>query len=211
MAGVLLDDGTCGCPPTETPPVDYVTPFRFSDDGCLWITGCFTGFQYFGAARHDIGSAGVLGGAGYPVDAGGLTTPVTAGDYADLTITNDTTCNIGVLLAYDMFVDIQARADHLVKWVVTGEWNGVVHSQNSLSSIRIEDSTALVRYQAGAGANPHDVSIEAGTGPSLTLAPGASATVSAQLYLQYVLGSATGDEAVFSSYSVVRAYGYVLV
>lgn len=210
MAGVLLDDASCGCPPTETPPVDYVNPVRFSDDGCMWITGCFTGFQYFGAARHDIGTSGVLGGTGYPVDSGDLTVPVTAGTYEDLTITNDTTCTIGVLLAYDMFVDIQARADHLVKWIVAGKWEGAVHSINACSSIRIDGSSDLVRYQAGASANPHDVSIEAGTGPSLTLAPGASATVSAQLFLQYVLGSATGDEAVFSSYSAVRAYGYVI-
>lgn len=210
MAGVLLDDTTCGCPPTETPPVDYVNPFRFTDDGCMWVTGCFKGLQYFGAARHDIGTSGVIGGSGYAVDSGDLSVPISAGTYEDLVITNDTTCDIGILIGYDMFVDIQARADHLVKWIVTGKWNGSVHSQNSLSSIYHDGLSDLIRHQATAGANPHDVSIEAGTGPSMTLAPGASATVSAQLFVQYVLGSATGDEAIFSSYSAVRAYGYVI-
>lgn len=211
MAGFLLTGGGAGCPPTQAPPAGYENPFRFNDAGFLWLNGCFPGLRYFGAARHDIAASGVLGSGSYPVDSGVLSAPVTAGTYTNLTVTNDTDCTLGILLGYDMFVDIQARADNLVRWVVAASWNGVVHSQNALSSTRLNGSTALIRTQATSGANPHDLGLESGGVATMTLAPGASGLVGCQLFLQYKLGASTGTESVFESYSAVRAYGYVLV
>lgn len=214
MAGFRLTDGSSGCPPTATPPSDYEIPFRFDSGGRLWVTDCFRGFHYFGAARHDITTPYILGSGDVPVSTASdivSGTSVAAGTYETLSITNTTDCTLGILLSIDMFVDLQADAANLARWVCSARWNGASTTTNACSSVRIDGfGGTLVRTQQGASANPHDAVIEAGGAPSMVIASGASATVGCLLFLQYEVGAPTGGEAVFSSFSAVRAYGYVL-
>lgn len=213
MAGIRLTDGTGGCPPTQAPPADYENPFRFDSAGRLWITSCFKGFRYFGAARQDLFVSGTLGdatwvpaGAGLLVGAG-----IPGGEKTPLLITNSTECTMGVLLGLDLTADIEVRADNQAIWTLSSRWNGAHHSLCSLSNAKIAGSTALVRQALATSANPHDLGFEAGgTVAALQLAPGASATIGAQLFLHYAVGSPTGTETIHSSASAVRVYGYVL-
>lgn len=221
MTGFRLTNGTGGCPPTEAPPASYEIPFRFDSGGRLWITSCFKGFRYFGAARHDLPLAGTIGGADVGVGAGLLVgAGISGGTYANLTLHNDTECDLGILLGLDVSADLEVRADNQLIWTLSSRWNGSHHSLCSFSNTKIAGSTALVRQAGGASANPHDLGFEAVTGdkyasgtgdtPSLTLPAGASATVGAKLFCHYAVGSATGTETVYSSTSAVRVYGYNL-
>lgn len=211
MAGFRLNDGSSGCPPTETPPAGYEIPFRFDEAGRLWVTSCFKGFRYFGAARHDLPIAGELGGAFVPNGAGIVAgSGISGGTYENITVTNDTECDLGILLGLDVTADLEVRADNMAVWTLASRWNGETHSFCSTSSTKIAGSTALVRQMVGASANPHDLGFEDGTAAALTLAPGASATIGAKLFLYYAVGSPTGTETVYSSSSAVRVYGYIL-
>lgn len=227
MAAIRLSDGSGGCPPTQTPPASYDNPFRYDSAGRLWITSCFRGFQYLGAARHDLPTYGVLGtdvtpSPGLLVGAG-----VSQGTYQTLQITNGTECLMGFLFAIDMTLDLEARADNLCVWSLSSRWNGAHHSLCQASNVRISGSTALVRQYLNAHANPHDsgfelggtggvgtVTIDTGDNPGgtalLQLAPGASATVGAKLFFHYAIGAATGTETVFQAASAVRCYGYMI-
>jgi hypothetical protein len=212
MAGFRLTDGSEGCPPTEAPPSSYQIPFRFDSAGRLWITSCFKGFRYFGAARHDLPIAGELGGAFVPNSGtpGASGAPVVGGTYENITVTNDTECDLGILLGLDVSADLETRADNLVIWTLASRWNGETHSICSTSTTKITGSTSLVRQLIGASANPHDLGFEDGAGAVLTLAPGASAVIGAKLYCYYGAGAPTGTETVYSSTSAVRVYGYIL-
>lgn len=213
MAGFRLTNGTSGCPPTENPPADYKIPFRFDDAGRLWITSCFKGFRYFGAARHDIGTTYQLGINPCPVSGTDDIISgdgVTAGTYTTLTITNDTNCDLGVLLANDIFVDWRTSTANMVRWVLSERWNGANHAISAVASPTLSPGTAALRQALSGSANPHDVGLEASGVPTLTLAPGVSAQVGARLFLQYQVGAPNGDEFVYSAYSAVRAYGYVI-
>lgn len=213
MAGFRLTGGGSGCPPTQAPPSDYQNPFRFDDAGKLWITSCFKGFRYFGSARHDVGTTYQLGsdrvlesGASDIISGNGIT----AGNYIMLTITNDTDCNIGVLLASDIYVDWLTSTNNMVRWVLSERWNGNNHAISAVSSPLISPGTETIRQQASGSANPHNLNLEGYGGLPLTLAPGASAQVGCSLFLQYAIGAPTGSEYVYSAYSAVRAYGYVI-
>jgi hypothetical protein len=212
MAGFRLTDGSSGCPPTETPPASYEIPFRFDSAGRLWVTSCFKGFRYFGAARHDLPIPGTIGGAFVPNSAspGASGGGITGGTYENITITNDTECDLGILVGLDVSADLETRADNLVYWTLASRWNGDTHSIASVSTTKIAGSTALVRQLVGASANPHDLGFEDGSAAALTLAPGASATVGAKLFCYYGTGAPTGTETVYSSSSAVRVYGYIL-
>lgn len=212
MAGFRLTNGTSGCPPIETPPASYVNPFRFDSAGRLWITSCFKGFRYFGAARHDLPLAGTVGSEWILPGAGLLVGPgIAGGTHENLLITNDTECTLGVLLGLDVTTELAIRADNELVWTLSSRWNGVHHSLCQSSNAQISGSTALVRQYIGASANPHDLGFEAGgTSAALQLAPGASATVGAQLFCHYGVGAATGTETVYACSAAVRAYGYIL-
>lgn len=213
MAGFRLTDGSSGCPPTQTPPADYVIPFRYDAAGRLWIIDPLQ-FRYFGAARHDIGSqSGFIGDASLAVttDPGIIAgSHVTQGVYTNLTVTNDTLKNMGVLLSHDITVDMSTRSPNLVRVILSARWNGAHHSLAAASSINTDNTAHFVRSVYTASSNPHDLTLE-GTGvPGLTLAPGASAVVGAKLFIEYAVGSATGTEVIVSASSAVRAYGYTL-
>lgn len=213
MSAIRLTAGTCGCPPTETPPGDYVNPFRFDDAGCLWLANTFFGFKYFGAARHDIGSTQIIGSGGVPVStdpdivAG---TGVTAGTYTSYVINNNTGSDLGILLGPDMYVDMSTKSVNLVKFILSSRWNGAHHSQVSASSVNHDGVESFIRTQFTASANPHDLGVEVSAVPLLTVADGASATVSAKLFVQYIVGSPTGTEVIVNAASAVRVYGYIL-
>lgn len=213
MAGFRLTDGSSGCPPTETPPADYEIPFRFDAAGRLWITSCFKGLQYFGAARHDIGTSGILGSASLPqstdpdiISGSGIT----AGTYTNVTVTNDTICDLGFLLAHDVFADLTTNSHNLIRWNLSARVNGAHYSLSAASSVYHDGTVANVRSQFQSGANPHNNGIEGGSINDLILAPGASMVIGAKLFLTYVLGAPTGSEVVNSSASAVRIYGYVV-
>lgn len=228
MAGIRLSDGSSGCPPTETPPSDYDNPFRFDSAGRLWITSCFRGFQYLGAARHDLPTYGILGSEWVLPGAGLLVGPgIVGGTYATLAITNGTECTMGFMFSMDMTLDLEARADNLAIFSLSTRWNGAHHSLAQTSNVHISGSTALVRQYINGGANPHDLGFElsggggvgtttvnTGDNPGgtalLQLAPGASATVGAKLFLHYGIGAPTMTETVFLAASAVRCYGYMI-
>lgn len=227
MSGFRLTDGTSGCPPTETPPATYENPFRFDTAGRLWITSCFKGFRYLGAARHDLPIFGVLGSEWVPADPGLLAgSGIPGGTYQTLNITNSTECPLGLMLSLDMTLDLEARADNLCIWSLSSRYNGAHHSLCQASNARVSDSTALVRQIITASANPHDlgfetgatggvgtIDVDAGTDGAaalLTLQPGASAQVGAKLFMHYAVGAATATETVYSAYSAIRVYGYIL-
>lgn len=212
MAGFRLTGGTGGCPPTETPPSDYENQFRFDDAGRLWLKPCFEGFKFLGSARHDISTNTVFGISSTPISTAEDIVSgngITAGTYANVTITNDTPCDMGVLLAYDLSVDLYVADDHLAVVALSGRWNGAHHSQINVSSVyHAAGSGDGIRVLQAAAAAPHDTNIEAGGAPSLTLAPGASATVGCRLFLQYVVGSPDGIDQFNAASSIVRVYGY---
>lgn len=212
MAGFRLQDGSCGCPPTETPAANFRNSFRFDDAGCLYIDGCFTNFTFLGAARHDISTPGILGSGDIPLNTAEDIVSgdgVTAGVYTTLEVTNDSNCDMGYLLGYDLNADLDVKGTSLAKWILSGRWNGANVDVISCSSVRT-GSSAYCRLFSGNAANPHDPAIEVGSPASLTLAPGASATVGARLFLQYAEGAPDGVDQVRSSGSSVRVYGYVL-
>lgn len=216
MTGFRLNDGSAGCPPTETPPSDYTIPFRFDSAGRLWITSCFKNLQYFGAARHDIGSqVGFIGDSA--VGLAVSTDPdvvagngVTQGTATNLTVTNNTGCTLGFLLGHDIFVDLSTKSQNLVRWILSARVNGANYSISAASGINSDDASHFVRSQFTSSANPHNNGIEAGGANDLTLAPGASMVVGAKMFIEYVVGSPTGTEVVVSAASAVRVYGYVL-
>lgn len=213
MAGFRQTDGSSGCPPNETPPADYTIPFRFDDAGRLWVTSCFKGFRYFGSARHDISSVEILGSSKVPVNTTGDISSggVTAGVYKTLTVTNTTTCNLGILLANDVYADLETGVFNQVRWVISERWNGANHASSAFSTpIFSTVLTGTVRQQMTASANPHDVGFENTGNPSLTLAPGVSATVGCVMFLQYQIGAPNGTEKLHSANSAVRVYGYVI-
>lgn len=212
MAAFRETDGTGGCPPTETPPTGYEIPFRFDDLGNLWINGCFDNFKFFGIARHDITTPVILGTGPAPVNTADDIVSgagITAGTYGSLNITNDTACTIGILLGYDLNADLDVKGTHLVKIILSGRWNGANVDVISCSSVRT-GATDYARCISGNAANPHDPGIEGGGSASMTLAPGATATIGARLFLQYAEGSPDGVDQIVSSGSAVRVYGYCL-
>lgn len=213
MAGFRLTGGGGGCPPTETPPSDYDNHFRFDSAGRLWLKECFDGFRFLGSARHDITSNSVFGSSTVPVTSTGVSgPPITAGTYTNVLVTNSTPCTMGILVGYDLSTDMYVSQDHMALVSLAGRWNGAVISQIDVSSIYIDstDTTGGIRVLQAAAANPHDPSIEAGGAASLTLAPGASATVSCRLYVSYYVGAADGIDQFNAANSVVRVYGYIL-
>lgn len=228
MAAIRLSDGSGGCPPTQTPPAGYDNPFRFDSAGRLWVTSCFRGFQYLGAARHDLPVFGILGGPWVPAGASLLAGGgIVGGTYATIAVTNGTECTMGIMLAMDMTLDLEVRADNLSVWSLSSRWNGAHHSLCQTSNVHISNSTELVRQYLGASANLHDLGFELGltggvgtttvntaTNPGgtalLQLAPGASATIGAKLFMHYAIGAATGTETIYKADSAVRAYGYMI-
>jgi hypothetical protein len=207
VAGFRLTNGSSGCPPTETPPSDYEIPFRFDSAGRLWLKSCFQGFEQLGAARHDISSNSIFGTASVPI--GG---DITAGTYANFNVVNDTACDLGILLAYDLSADLYVSQDSLAQVTLSGRWNGVTHSSIAVSSIYIDsgDTTGGIRVIQTAAAAPHDAAIDAGGAASLVVTPGNSATVSCRLSLSYIVGTSDGIDQFNSANSVVRVYGYVI-
>lgn len=216
MASFRETDGTGGCPPTETPPAGYEIPFRFDDLGNLWINGCFDNFKFLGIARHDISTEVLVGIASTPISTEGdilAGSGVTAGSYVPLNITNTTACTVGLLLGYDMNVDADIVGTNMAKFILAGRFNGVHVDSVACSSTRIVGETNYIRQIIGNAANPHDPAIEAGGSAGMTLAPGASCTVSARLFIQYVEGSppgTPGTDRIISAGSAVRVYGYCL-
>lgn len=213
MAGIRLTDGSSGCPPTETPPADYVNPFRFDDAGRLWLVDPLQ-FRYFGAARHDVTSqSGFIGDASLAVSTSAdivSGTSVTQGTYTNLVVTNTTPSNMGVLVSHDIVVDMATKSENLVRVVVSARWNGAHHSLATASSINTDDTSHFVRSEYNGSSNPHDLVLESTGVASLVLAPGASATVGAKLFIVYTVGTPTGTEVIYAASSAVRAYGYTL-
>jgi len=216
MAGFRLTDGSDGCPPTEAPPASYENPFRFDSAGRLWVTQCFRGFRYFGAARHDIRDDVIIGSATcMPSSAADIVsgTGVAAGTYRNVTVTNDTECTLGILLSLDTIVDMSTYGGNFVGWAISARWNGVNKGSTSQSNPQIIGSTALIRQNSGVSANPFDPGVEAGSAPTITLAPGASGVVSSKMFLRYwggTPGTPTGTEIVHNASSAVRVYGYII-
>lgn len=210
-----LTNGTGGCPPTQTPAAGYEIPFHFDDNGNLWIDGCFDNFKFFGVARHDINTEVLMGIASTPLSADAdilAGSGITAGTYTSLNITNTTNCTLGILLAYDLNADLDVAGTRLAKIILSGRWNGSHVDSISCSSVRT-GSANYVRCLSGNAAGMHDPGIEAGGAASLTLAPGATGTVGARLFLQFMEGSppgTAGTDRIVQSYSAVRVYGYVL-
>lgn len=214
MAGFRLDDTSEGCPPTETPPVDYTNPFRFDGSGRLWLTNCFNGYQYFGAATHNNTSPVILGSGTVP-NAGVLVSPptgshITAGTYTNLDITNATECTIGVLLGVDITSDLEAIQGNYVTITASARWNGTHHSSLYVGTPYLSGATAHIRQILNSSSNPHDLGVDNSGTPSLTIAPGGSATVSARLYLNVSAGALDGTEILYGSATAIRTYGYVL-
>lgn len=215
MTGFRLDDGSGGCPPTASAPGDYEIPFRFDGAGSLWITSCFKGFRYFGAARYGLlepvligsGSAPTMGALTEIIDGSALY--VTAGTYTNLNISNQTECDIGIVLGHDTTADMETYGPNLVSWVVGARWGGAHHSLSSYSNPQIQGSTVNLRMVGSASANPHDGTLESTGAAGLLLPSGASGTVGLMNYISYG-GTPTGSEVIHSAASAVRVYGYVL-
>lgn len=215
MSGFHLTDGTCGCPPTATPPVGYQNHARLDDAGCLWFDSCYKSFRFVGAARHDIGTPVIIGN-----DPGTAPTStdddivsgagVTFGTFNTLTVTNTTECTLGLLFGMDLSTDTSINQAHLLKVVMSSRWNGAPHSTISTSNVNVAGSTAIARQILQGAANPHDTSIETGGPPSLVLAPGASGTVGCKIFLEYVVGGYDGIDRINQSGASVRVYSYVV-
>lgn len=214
MAGFRHTDGSEGCPPTETPPSTYVSPFRLDSAGRLWITQCFKGFRYFGAARHDVTSAVIIGSATMmPSNSHDdiiNNVGFTAGSYRNLDITNNTECTIGLLVGLDSLADMTTYESNLVSWIVSSRWNGVYHSESGASNPQIVGSVDYIRQHTNVSANPHDLGVEGGGPAFMSLAPGASGTVSSRMFVTYEGGAPTGLESITSANSAVRVYGYII-
>lgn len=214
MVGIRRTDGGVGCPPTETPPSSYKNPFRVDSNGALWIQNCFKNFIYFGEARHDMGQT-APGADNCKISpyAGGIleseANAITAGKYTTRQITNTTPCTIGILLAHNVYADLQTNNLNWVHLTVSERWNGKNHASATVSSEFRFEAPHLMRKGVASGANPHDVNAPNG-GSTLQLAPGASATVSCRLFLTYAFGSPQPGEMIQAAYSAVRIYGYVL-
>lgn len=214
MAGFLLTGGGGGCPPTATPPSGYKNPFRFDSSGKLWITSCFQGFQYFGAARHDITSAAQPGNSGInlsttnPIYNG---TAITAGKATTRVITNTTQCTMGILLGYDAICDIQIHEDSWVQLALVEYWNGARYNHGVVTNKHLATGGGeFARATLHTSANPHDTGADAAGGSTLQLAPGASATIAAKFFMSYMVGSTQPGDVLYSASSAVRIYGYVL-
>lgn len=214
MAGFRLTGGGAGCPPTATPPASYQNPFRFDSAGRLWITQCFSGFQYFGAARHDISSPIIPGQENAKISSAPDIVsgdPVSAGTYTSRVITNTTACTIGILLAHDLIVDATFHRNQYAFITVSERWNGANHASATVSNQYDPfGAGGFIRQLMHSGANPHDVGADADGGSTLQLAPGASATVGARMYLSYPVGTTVPGDAINSANTAVRIYGYVL-
>lgn len=215
MSGILLTGGTCGCPPTETPPAGYQNHARVDDGGCLWFNSCYSSFKFVGAARHDIGTSVVIGPS--PGTAPVSTESdivsgngVTSGTFNTITVTNNTECTLGLLLGMDLSTDTSINQSHLMKVVLSSRWNGAPYSSISTSNTYVTGSTAIARQLLQGAANPHDTGIEGGGAANLTLAPGASGVVGAKIFLQYVTGASDGIDQINQSFSSIRVYSYVL-
>lgn len=211
--GIRLTGNAAGCPPYEQPPSSYQNPFREDSSGRLWINACFSGFRYFGAARHDTKGVGVPGNDLWPVNTSGNFVNgvgVRAGTYKTRTITNNTNCTMGILLGHNIATTIESKLSNMILLALDERWNGKSHSVAAVSTEYQSGNGSIQRQLLNSGANPHDVGADASGGSSLQLAPGESATVGARLYLRYSIGSPAPGERIFNSYSAVRIYGYVL-
>ena len=206
MAGFRLTNGTAGCPPTEDPPAGYTIPFRFDSGGRLWINLDPSSFKFVGVARHDIAVNTPFGPTSGMPDGGFVTTGV----QTNLTVTNTTPNTLGYLLAYDLFADFDVTAASYASIVLFGTWNTVSQSNIAVTSIRMTAQTDFIRVQSSTAANAHDIAIEAGLPASLTVAPGASATIGAKLYSDFIEGTPNGFDGVHQVGSAVRVYSYVL-
>lgn len=210
MAGFRLTGGGAGCPPTATPPGDYVNPFRFDSAGRLWLTNCFKGLQYFGAARHDLSNT-VPGGPGGDLSLDINGNAVSGGTYTTRTITNTTSCTMAILLAHDIIIDALLHRDNYFFMTVSERWNGVNHATATVSNQYDPfGGGGFIRQLLHSGANPHDQGADPAGGSTLQLAPGASATVGARLYFTYAIGSYAPGDIVYGANTAVRIYGYVL-
>lgn len=213
MSGFRLNDGSSGCPVTETPPVSYQSPFRLDSAGRLWITQCFKGFRYFGAARHDISTPVIIGSAtAMPSSSSDVVSGVgvTAGLYRNIEVVNDTECTIGILTGLDTVVDLTTYESNLVGWTVASRWNGAYHSSTYMTNPQIAGATGYIRQMTNVSANPHDLGLEEGAGPLMSLAPGMGGVVGAQMFLRYYSGSPTGSESITQALSAIRVYGYII-
>lgn len=216
MPGFRLTNNGNGCPPIETPPSGYKSPFYEDSSGRLWIKSCFKSFQYFGAARHDLTTGGAPGSQGFPINVEGDVTNgngITAGKYTNRTITNTTNCTIGILLGHALICDWQISVANWVFLTLSERWNGQnVATASVTSEFRVTGDKAnrIYREYGHSGASPHSSS-GAETGETgLILAPGQSATVGAKLMLRYLAGYPAPGEMIFSAASAVRIYGYVI-
>jgi hypothetical protein len=181
--------------------------------GRLWITQCFKGFRYFGAARHDLDTAVVIGSASAtPSSSADVVSGVgiAAGTYTNITVTNDTECTIGLLVGLDTIVDMATYEDNFVGWTIASQWNGVYHSSTGMSQPQIPGGTSYIRQKTNVSANPHDLGVEGGGSPTMSLAPGATGVVGAEMFLRYFSGTPTGLEYIYLALSAVRVYGYII-
>jgi len=213
MVGIRRTDGGVGCPPTATPPSDYKNPFRVDSAGALWIQDCFRSLVYFGEARHDLTSPVAINSDSCKVSVGTDfvegRNPITAGTYTTRTVTNTTPCTLGILLAHNMYVDMQTNTFNFVYVTLSERWNGKNHASATVSSEWRFETPHLIRKAVSSGANPHDVNAPNG-GSTMQLKPGESATVACRLFLTYPFGSPQPGEVIQRAYSAVRIYGYVL-
>lgn len=212
MAGFRLTGGGGGCPPTEEPPTGYQNPFRFDGAGRLWITSCFQGLQYFGAARHDITSGVAPSTATAPITTAGTAGPaISAGTYTSRTITNNTPCNMAILLAHDIIADLTAHSDNWVQMTLSERWNGSEVAQASIYSIHDPFvGNGFFRTGLHGSAAPHDVGADAAGGSTQIIPPGVSVVISARLYVAYPIGTYAPGDMINSASSAVRIYGYTL-
>jgi len=212
MSGFRLTDGSDGCPPSETPPSNYVNPFRFDSAGRLWITSCFKGYKFFGAARHDTGAI-AMGSAQAPVNNPwpGLpgAAPITSGTYRNVTVINDTECTFGLLYGLDMTTDMTTLCASYVSMHVAAQWNGSHLSSSSYTNPQIPGMSGNLRQFGNISANAHDIGIEGGGAHAVTLAPGASGVISARLYLSHT-GAVVSTDVINSASSAIRVYGFAI-
>ena len=213
MAGFRLTDGSDGCPPTETPPASYEIPFRFDSSGKLWITSCFKGMRYFGAARHDISTGVAMGSAtclnNQPWPGAASAQGISAGTYRKVTVTNDTECDIALLTGLDMTADVTALCNSLVYMRVAALWNGTAMTETTWSMPQLIGASGYVRMHGNVSANPHDAIVEGGGSPSMLLTPGQTGEISAKLYLNHT-GTPNGSETINSAASAIRIYGLIV-
>lgn len=212
MVGFRLTGGSNGCPPVQTPPADYVNPFRFDSAGRLWITSCFKGFEYFGYARYDTPGV-IMGTALAPINNPWPGLPgaasISSGSGTNLTITNDTECTIGILVGLDLLGDMTTLCASYVSMHVAAQWNGAHLSSSNWSNPQITGMSGYLRQQGNVSANPHDIGVEGGGANVVTLAPGAVGVLTSRIYIAHSTAAAAFD-VVNSASCAARAYGYVL-